>query len=268
MTRIFSLALAISLAIPLSLSSISAQADLLTSDDSIEAYEDNAPRLKRELKKQGIEWGAPVFFRIFKQQSRVELWLEKDSVFTRFRSYPICEMSGNLGPKLKQGDEQAPEGFYSVNQDWMWPFSSFHLAFNIRYPNAYDAAHGRTGNSIMVHGGCSSSGCFAMTDDKIEEIYVLAEAALKNGQDTFQVHVFPFPLTDENLAKYSKSRWHDFWQSLKPGYDYFEHHKRPPAVWVTEKAYQFGDVIPEDIAQMIADEEAAVAATKADDDDD
>lgn len=215
------------------------QAELRTSEDSEEAVAEQTPKLKRQLAKAGFEWGAPIFVRIYKQSNRLELWLKKTDRFELFRTYPICERSGLLGPKIYEGDDQAPEGFYSVNEDWMHPFSSFHLAFNIRYPNDYDRLLKRTGSAIMVHGGCSSSGCFAMTDEGIEEIYTLAQTALLNGQSEFKVHVFPFPLTEANLAKHRKSKWYDFWMNLKEGSDYFEKHGVPPNEFVVDGRYVF-----------------------------
>ncbi len=216
-----------------------ARAELLFSEDSREAVEQQTPILKEQLREAGFEWGAPIFVRIFKQSNQLELWLKKGERFELFRSYPICERSGYLGPKISQGDEQAPEGFYSVIADWMHPFSDFHLAFNIRYPNDHDRMLGRTGSAIMVHGGCSSSGCFAMTDEGIEEIYTLAEVALLNGQERFKVHVFPFPLTDENLARHRKNKWHDFWLNLKEGSDLFEANGVPPNEYVVDGRYMF-----------------------------
>ena len=148
-------------------------------------------------------------------------------------------MSGKLGPKLAEGDRQAPEGFYYVNRSRMKPDSTFHLAFNIGYPNSYDRAHNRTGSFIMVHGNQVSIGCFAMTDYWIEEIYTLCAEALKNGQPFFRVHIFPFRMTDERLAKESSNPWHPFWSNLKEGYDWFEEKKTPPNVTVGEKTYTF-----------------------------
>lgn len=218
------------------------RAELLTSEDSEEAVAEQTPKLKRQLAAAGFEWGAPIFVRIYKQSNQLELWLKKGERFSLFRTYPICEHSGVLGPKLAQGDDQAPEGFYSVTADWMHPFSSYHLAFNIRYPNNYDRLLGRTGSAIMVHGGCSSSGCFAMTDDGIEEIYTLAQTALLNGQASFKVHVFPFPLTDANLAAQKHSKWHAFWTNLKEGYDYFETHGVPPTEFAVDGRYRFEEM--------------------------
>jgi murein L,D-transpeptidase YafK len=151
----------------------------------------------------------------------------------------VCYYSGDFGPKVRTGDNQSPEGFYFVQPRQLNPNSRFYLSFNLGYPNAYDRAHGRTGDALMVHGNCVSIGCYAMTDRSIEEIYALADAALRNGQAFFQVHVFPFRLTAEKLFRHRESRWYTFWQNLKEGYDSFEETARPPNVSIKNKRYVF-----------------------------
>lgn len=244
--------------------SLPARAELLTSEDSEEAVAEQTPKLKKQLAQAGFEWGSPIFVRIFKQSNELELWLKKGDRFEHFRTYPVCERSGELGPKLEQGDEQAPEGFYSVTEDWMHPFSDFHLAFNIRYPNDHDRLLKRTGSAIMVHGGCSSSGCFAMTDDGIEEIYTLAETALRYGQQGFKVHVFPFPLTEVNLKGHRHSKWYDFWLNLKEGYDYFETHGVPANEYVVAGRYEFEET-SNDCTLPVCDEPDCTAQLAASD---
>ena len=157
-----------------------------------------------------------------------------------FRTYKVAAMSGELGPKQKEGDKQAPEGFYFVPASRMNPNSRFHLSFNLGYPNGYDRAHKRTGSALMVHGAKVSIGCFAMTDPKIEEIYTLCDAALRNGQPYFRVHSFPFRMTDANMAQHKDSKWQEFWENLKAGYDWFEEKGVPPDVTVKDKRYVFG----------------------------
>ncbi|HEB49547.1 MAG TPA: murein L,D-transpeptidase [Desulfobulbus sp.] len=195
------------------------------------------PRLERELAGRGLHLGAPIFIRIFKIPATLEVWMHKGAAFTLFKKYPICSYSGFPGPKLHEGDWQSPEGFYSVPASRMNPNSSYHLAFNIGYPNEFDQQWSRTGSSIMVHGECSSRGCFAMGNPGMEEIYLLAHSALAAGQQQFSVHVFPFPLTDANLAKYRSSPWIDFWQSLQPGYLAFERTRTVPVITVQNGAY-------------------------------
>lgn len=190
------------------------------------------------LGRKGMQSGAPIFVRIFKEESELEVWKARDDGrFYHYKTYPICNWSGELGPKLKQGDKQAPEGFYSVSQKQMNPNSSFHVAFNLGYPNTYDKAHSRTGNFLMVHGKCRSAGCYAMTDALIEEIYALAREAFRGGQERFEVHAYPFRMTDANLKRHRKHKWFGFWRTMKHGYDHFEAHRIPPNVAVCERRY-------------------------------
>lgn len=191
------------------------------------------------LTRVSAQAGAPVFIRIFKRSRELELWARSDSAYKLVKTYPICAFSGHLGPKLKEGDLQAPEGFYRVVRRALNPNSRFHLSFDLGYPNAYDRAHGRTGSYLMVHGNCVSIGCYAMTDKGIEEIYTLVKAALENGQLAVPVHIFPFRMTDANLARAARSRWIGFWRALKTGYDLFERTRQPPLVSIRNKAYVF-----------------------------
>jgi murein L,D-transpeptidase YafK len=194
---------------------------------------------------------SPVLIRIFKAESELEVWKAKDDGrFYLFKTYPICSYSGGLGPKIEQGDRQAPEGFYLVSLDQMNPRSKYHLSFNVGFPNAYDRAYGRTGQNIMVHGDCTSAGCYAMTDAVVEEIFILAREALQGGQPSFQIQAFPFRMTAANMAAHKDDKWYDFWKNLKEGYDYFEISHLPPKIAVCEKRYLInasftGDVRPD-----------------------
>ena len=143
-------------------------------------------QLDERLAAHGVKLGVPVYVRIFKLESELELWMEKDGRFVRFATYPICLWSGRLGPKLREGDRQAPEGFYTVADEQLNPNSRWHRSFNLGFPNAFDQAHGRTGSFIMVHGGCVSIGCYAMTDPVVDEIWRLVTAALDSGQARFR----------------------------------------------------------------------------------
>ncbi|MEM0897650.1 MAG: L,D-transpeptidase family protein [Verrucomicrobiota bacterium] len=160
--------------------------------------------------------------------------------FRLVKAYPICAWSGSLGPKSAEGDLQAPEGFYYTNLGRLNPNSSYHLSFNIGYPNSYDRAQGHTGSYIMVHGNCVSIGCFAMTDPGIEDVYGLVEAALRNGQSIVRIHSFPFRMTDDRLAREIGNKWLPFWENLREGYDWFEREGIPPNVEVEERRYIFG----------------------------
>lgn len=191
------------------------------------------------LTRAGLAEGSPVLIRIFKREFELELWMQRDGVFRPFATYPICRWSGVLGPKLQEGDQQAPEGFYTVDSSALNPNSRWYRSFNLGYPNAFDRAHGRTGSLIMVHGGCGSIGCFAMTDAQMQEIWKLVTAALSGGQKRFQVQVYPFRMTEERMAKHTQSPTFDFWKTLKAGNDLFESSMMPPKVTICGGKYQF-----------------------------
>jgi murein L,D-transpeptidase YafK len=198
------------------------------------------PQLEADARSAGSWVGAPVLIRGFKESRELEVWMEsaQGGRFILFRTYAIVTWgTGTLGPKLREGDGQSPEGFYEVAVSQLNPNSRHHLAVNIGFPNAFDRALGRTGSFIMVHGGESSIGCLAVKDEKIEEIYLLAEAALQHGQAHVPVHLFPFRPIPARLTAAAGSEWHDFWSNLKEGYDRFETTRRPPAVRVAEGRY-------------------------------
>lgn len=209
-------------------------------DRTSAAYQRSYPRIKTSLELKKLRFGSPVFIRIFKQSKELEVWMgNADNTFVLYKTFIICHHSGTIGPKLEEGDRQSPEGFYRVGASQMNALSEYHLAFNLGYPNRFDRAHERTGGALMVHGRCSSIGCFAMTDYYMDEIYTLADRALASGQQEFQVHIFPFRLTPENLAAQNHSAWLSYWLNLKEGYDYFESYRQPPVVDVQSKRYVF-----------------------------
>lgn len=195
------------------------------------------PLLEAELQKQGLRLGSHAFLRGFKESRELELWLQKETGWQLFRTYPIAAMSGSLGPKLREGDGQTPEGFYAVKSAQLNPASSYHLAMNIGYPNAWDRHHQRTGSFIMIHGREVSIGCLAMTDPVIEEIYLIIEAAVAKGQKEIPVHLFPFRMTDTRLAQAKTEPEYPFWQELQPIYQSFESHHSPPTVRVVKGRY-------------------------------
>jgi murein L,D-transpeptidase YafK len=200
------------------------------------------PALERDLAAAKLRFGAPVFVRIFKAEHELELWLARDDgTFALFRTWPICRWSGDLGPKLRQGDGQAPEGFYRVAARQLNPYSRYHLAFDLGYPNAYDRAHARTGDFLMVHGSCVSVGCYAMGDTAIEEIYTLVAAALARGQSAFDVHAFPFRFEGADDARFGHARWGAFWRELSAGWFAFERTRMPPRVDVVARRYVVHD---------------------------
>lgn len=197
-------------------------------------------KLDARMGEVGAKLGAPVYMRIFKEEAELEVWAEAGERYVRVGTWPICRYSGELGPKLAEGDGQAPEGFYEVPASMMNPHSKYHLAFNLGYPNAYDRAQGRTGSYLMVHGSCVSVGCYAMTDEGIDAIYALGDAAHRGGQEAFAVHIFPFRMTEANLARHADSEWIAFWRDLEKGYRIFEKEKRPPRIEVRGGRYVVG----------------------------
>ena len=187
--------------------------------------------------------------------------MQKDGRYRKFATYPICLWSGRVGPKLREGDRQAPEGFYAVTKEELNPNSRWHRSFSLGFPNAFDQALGRTGSFIMVHGGCQSVGCFAMTNNVVDEIWRLVTAALDQGQPAFNVQVFPFRMTEKNLAARKGDQWSPFWADLKKGYDAFERTHLPPMVSVCEGRYVISEAKPGDVPSAPA-ECAATASSK------
>ncbi|HLK81731.1 MAG TPA: murein L,D-transpeptidase family protein [Xanthobacteraceae bacterium] len=183
---------------------------------------------------------SPILIRIFKEEAELEVWKQDaEGKFALLKTYPICRWSGELGPKIKEGDRQAPEGFYTITPGQMNPNSNYYLAFNLGFPNAYDKANDRTGAFLMVHGDCSSAGCYAMTDEQIQEIYALGRDSFLGGQKSFQVQAYPFRMTPLNMARHRNSPHMAFWRMIKEGYDHFEVTRAEPHVDVCEKRYVF-----------------------------
>ena len=198
------------------------------------------PATLRQMESQNMDRAAPVLIRIYKEERILEVWKQtRTGKFALLNSYPICKFSGTLGPKMAQGDRQAPEGFYAITTDQMNSQSSEYLSFNVGFPNAFDRSLGRTGSFLMVHGGCRSVGCYAMTDYQMEEIYGLVDEAFKAGQDKVQLQAFPFRMTEENLARHAEDPNTPFWQMLKTGSDAFAEGERPPTIAVCDQRYVF-----------------------------
>ena len=199
--------------------------------------------LQTLLASKGLRRSSPIMLRIFKTENVLEVWKRKgqsaDGPYVLVKSYEICKYSGGLGPKFKEGDRQAPEGFYEVGRRLMNPHSKYHLAINMGYPNAYDRAHGRTGSFLMIHGACSSAGCYSMTDPYAEEIYALARDAFLAGQKRIQIQAFPFRMTPKNMAAHRDHEHFAYWRMLKQGYDHFQLTRRPPRVNACGKQYVF-----------------------------
>jgi murein L,D-transpeptidase YafK len=205
-----------------------------------------------EIEAKHMDKDSPILARIFKEEAEMEVWKKnRDGEYALLKTYPICRWSGDLGPKKKEGDRQAPEGFYTITPGQMNPASNYYLAFNTGFPNAYDRAWGYTGSELMVHGDCSSRGCYAMTDEQIQEIYALARESFFGGQNAFQLEAFPFRMTALNMAKHRNNQNFAFWKMLKEGYDNFEATHQEPKVAVCEKRYVFDPAQPENSSKPL-----------------
>lgn len=226
--------------------------------------------LKAALAQAGLTLGSPIYLRVFKSNGKegifstlasvprggtevwipnlkrawVELWMQgQDRHYQLFKHYPVCTYTGDLGPKRTEADKQTPEGFYAIESRGMNPHSAYYRSMDIGYPNAYDRMQGATGSHIKIHGMCISGGCFTMGEPhsedhrQIEELYTVVRAAHANGQAQVPVHIFPFPMTADNMALYAHAPWIRFWSQLKPAYDLFARDRVPPEVQVINGEY-------------------------------
>lgn len=204
------------------------------------ATQELPPELLSLLEQKKMPKYSPIVMRLFKEEAELEVWKQDTSGrFQILKTYPICRWSGDLGPKLYEGDRQAPEGFYTITPELMNPNSNFYLSINLGYPNTFDRANKRNGSFLMIHGDCWSSGCYAMTDEQISEIYSLARDSFLGGRPSFQVQAYPFRLTPANLARHRNSPNLPFWKMLKIGNDHFETTRLEPRVDVCDRRYVF-----------------------------
>jgi murein L,D-transpeptidase YafK len=202
-----------------------------------------SPKLVAEMSEKDMDLQSPILVRLFKQEAELEVWKQdRSGRFALLKTYPICRWSGDLGPKVREGDRQAPEGFYNISPAQMNPQSAYYLSFNTGYPNAYDRSLGHTGSELMVHGDCSSRGCYAMTDEQIAEIYSLGRESFFGGQRAFQFQAYPFRMTPVNMARHRNNPNMPFWKMIKEGYDHFEVTRQEPKVDFCEKKYVFDAV--------------------------
>jgi murein L,D-transpeptidase YafK len=198
------------------------------------------PKLVAAMNEKDMDLQSPILVRLFKEEAELEVWKQdRSGRFALLKTYPICRWSGDLGPKVREGDRQAPEGFYNISPAQMNPQSAYYLSFNTGYPNAYDRSLGHTGSELMVHGDCSSRGCYAMTDEQIAEIYSLGRESFFGGQKSFQFQAYPFRMTPVNMARHRNNPNMPFWKMIKEGYDHFEVTRQEPKVDFCEKKYVF-----------------------------
>jgi murein L,D-transpeptidase YafK len=221
--------------------------DEISLANNAKANQPVSPKLVADMAEKNMDLQSPMLVRLFKQEAELEVWKQdRTGRFALLKTYPICRWSGDLGPKVREGDRQAPEGFYSISPGQMNPQSAYYLSFNTGYPNAFDRALGRSGSQLMVHGDCSSRGCYAMTDEQIAEIYSLGRESFFGGQRAFQLQAYPFKMTPLNMARHRNNPNMPFWKMIKEGYDHFEVTRQEPKVDFCEKKYVFDAAKPPD----------------------
>lgn len=205
--------------------------------------EEVAERLRGELDPLGLAPGDPVHLRVFKEESELELWMKSadEPQYVLFKVFRLTHCAGQPGPKLREGDGQAPEGFYNASADSMRPETKHHLGIDLGFPNRYDRYHGYTGSDLMLHGGANGAGAYALSPQDMEEVYTLAEAGLEEGQKQIRISVLPFRMTDKRMDRAWKenSSSLEFWMNLKEGYDFFENVRLPPRVEIESGRYAF-----------------------------
>lgn len=227
-------------AVVLAMLALAGCSDILPRNSSMKAVQPLKQATQNRLAEMGATPGSAMMIRVFKQTNEFEVWKQtKAGAFKLYKTYAICAWSGVLGPKIKEGDRQAPEGFYNITPAQLNPNSNYYLSFNTGFPNKFDRAWGRTGANLMVHGDCSSAGCYSMTDESVAEIYALARESFNAGNAVIQMQIFPFRMTPQNLALVADNPNLPFWMDIKEGYDRFELSKTPPSWDVCEKKYVF-----------------------------
>ncbi|EKN4183254.1 transpeptidase [Yersinia ruckeri] len=191
--------------------------------------------MAKELKQQLL--GSSVYIQIFKEERTLELYARLQGEYRLIQSYRICNFSGGLGPKRREGDFKSPEGFYSIDMQHLKPDSKFYRAINIGFPNDFDKSQGYSGKYLMIHGDCQSIGCYAMTDAYMDEIFNYVKMAFINGQSKVDISIYPFRMTEQNMQRHRNSTYINFWRQLQPGYTYFAKNRMPPPVGVINGQY-------------------------------
>lgn len=209
--------------------------------------------LQKQFKAKGLDWPAKyVYIRSFKFDSQLEVWVKNDAKdpFKLFKTYRVCALAGTLGPKRMEGDYQVPEGFYYINE--FNPRSTYHLSLGLNYPNASDrilSDSARPGGDIYIHGSCVTVGCIPMTDDQIEEIYILAAHAQDRGEDFIPVHIYPIRYNTKRSADYlaqltkTDGSLKLFSERLESVYDHFELTHQLPVIMTNKSGdYVFANL--------------------------
>ena len=197
--------------------------------------------LTEQFAAKGLKLGSPIFLRVYKKTSKMELWVAQGPRYALFKTYRICRWSGGLGPKMYEGDRQSPEGLYHITAEDLIVNARWHRAMNINYPNRFDVVNGRGGSGILIHGKCGSVGCFAIEDANVEEVYTAVDAALRAGQASVPVLALPFSFAQHAPAVEDTLRLNEFWADLRRADLLFNRDHIPPSAWVCDGRYFFSD---------------------------
>jgi len=200
-----------------------------------------AVSLSEKFKQKGLLLGAPVFLRIYKSTSEIELWVQQGPRFVLAQTYGICRWSGLIGPKMTEGDRQSPEGLYHITAQGLIANLRWHRAMRLNYPNSYDVTNGRTGSGILIHGKCHSVGCFAIEDGNVEEVYEAVDAAFKAGQARIPVLSLPFRFGKLAEESSTPAELGEFWTDLRHADLMFNRDRIPPAALLCNSRYYFVD---------------------------
>ena len=182
--------------------------------------------VKKLMTDAGLKWPPrQVLLRAYKHEKMMEVWASdrRKGPLKRLANYAICSLSGGPGPKLREGDGQVPEGFYYLN--FYHSRSTFFLAMRVNYPNRRDRKLKRTGSAIMIHGNCVSIGCLAMSDERIQELWLITTAARRRGK--LAVHIFPTCELARAIKAAKDPSLAAFWTNLKQGMDLFDKDRKP-----------------------------------------
>lgn len=233
-----------------------------------EAMQRKLDTLQKQFEAKKLQWPAKyMYIRSFKYDSQLEVWVKNEinAPFQLFKTYKVCALAGTLGPKRMEGDYQVPEGFYYINE--FNPKSNYYLSLGINYPNASDKILSdslRPGSAIYIHGSCVTVGCIPITDQQIDELYILAAHAKDQGQDFIPVHIFPVRFDKEKSVSYLEGLTKDdpvlkkFAERMEDAFDYFEKYKQLPVVMVGEKGEYIINEVPPKKAKLIIEDKQPV----------
>ncbi|MFN7498961.1 MAG: hypothetical protein ACK5SF_16325 [Hyphomonadaceae bacterium] len=206
-----------------------------------DAIERTRQRLAFAYSDLGLTLGAPVYFRLIREQDRLEVWVKASSgSYSRLRNFKICSKDGALGPRQGASTGQ-PEGFYTLTAAQMRPQGVGYLGINLNWPNAYDRGRGWRGAPSLLQAGCASGRHYGLTDQDMEEVYTIAYSALVNGQAAIPFHIFPFQMTSFRMLQVGQGPKASFWRDLEPAWRAFERTKTPPQIRVQGRRYRISE---------------------------